>query len=53
MACLASLRYRIEQQRKRREALPAVLRAEAEEDDLALANGKFDQCRLACDLLRT
>ncbi len=47
------LTYGIEQQWKRRQRLPAILRAEAEQDYFAFADGKFDECGFAGDLLGT
>ena len=38
---------RIKQQRECRQRLAAILRAEAEQNDLAFAQRYFDECRLA------
>ena len=46
------IRNRVEKQRKRRKRLSAILRAEAEEDDLALAHRHLDQRGLTGYLLR-
>ena len=43
---------RVEQKRESRQRLTAVLRAEAEEDDLALTDRELDQCRFPGDLFR-